>query len=181
MHSAVLPAHSASGNHHVPNVVAISVKLSERKYLIDFLQSFLLYLLIYFIFDSLIVFKFNAFKPPSVVEWHGHLFFPKRCSVVVDLLFIVAPIVGVCNCNVFCCALLYVHSCSVIILMGKRNLIALLSLSSWCLVIVVVFLALSWVCPQFVIVVFPDYTHLLFYGGFVLGLSVEWVFVSSLV
>ena len=50
-----------------------------------------------------------------------------------------------------------------IILMGKRELVALLSLSSWCLVIVVwLFLAVPWVCLQFVIVVFPDHTHLLF-------------------
>ena len=49
-----------------------------------------------------------------------------------------------------------------IILMGKRELVALLSLSSWCLVIVVwLFLAVSWVCLRFVIVVFPDHTHLL--------------------
>ena len=40
---------------------------------------------------------------------------------------------------------------------------ALLSLSSWCLVIIVwLFLALQWVGLQFVIVVFPDHTHLLF-------------------
>ena len=46
------------------------------------------------------------------------------------------------------------------ILMGKRKLVALLSLSSWCLVIVVwLFLAVPWVCLQFVIVVFPDHTH----------------------
>ena len=50
-----------------------------------------------------------------------------------------------------------------IILMGKRQLVALLSLSSWCLVFVVWFLlAVPWVCLQFVIVVFPDHTHLLF-------------------
>ena len=50
-----------------------------------------------------------------------------------------------------------------IILMGKRELIALLSLSSWCLMIVVwLFLAVPWVCPRFVIVVLPDHTHLLF-------------------
>ena len=49
------------------------------------------------------------------------------------------------------------------ILMGKRELVALLGLSCWCLVIVVwFFLAVSWVCLQFVIVVFPDHTHLLF-------------------
>ena len=47
-------------------------------------------------------------------------------------------------------------------MMGKRELVALLALSSWCLVIVVwLFLAVSWVCLQFMIVVFPDHTHLL--------------------
>ena len=40
--------------------------------------------------------------------------------------------------------------------MGKRELVALLSLSSWCLVIVVwLFLAVPWVCFRFVIVVYP--------------------------
>ena len=37
----------------------------------------------------------------------------------------------------FCCMLLCVHSSFAIILMGKRELDALLSLSSWCLVTVV--------------------------------------------
>ena len=47
--------------------------------------------------------------------------------------------------------------------MGKRELVALLSLSSWCRVIVVqLFLAVPWVCLQFVILVFPDHTSLLF-------------------
>ena len=55
---------------------------------------------------------------------------------VVDSLFIVTPIVGVCNCSMFCCTLLYVPSSFAIILMGKRELVDLLSLSSWCLVIV---------------------------------------------
>ena len=36
----------------------------------------------------------------------------------------------------FCCTLLYVPSSFAIILMGKRELVALLSLSIWCLVIV---------------------------------------------
>ena len=36
---------------------------------------------------------------------------------------------GVCNCSMFCCTLLYVHSSFAIILMGKRKLVALLSLS----------------------------------------------------
>ena len=70
---------------------------------------------------------------------------------------------GVCNCSMFCCALLYVHFSIAIILMGKRKLIALLNLSSWCLVMVErPFLAEPWGCLQFVIVVFPDHTHLLF-------------------
>ena len=51
--------------------------------------------------------------------------------------------------------MLYVHSSFAIILMGKRELIALLSLSSWCLVMVVwLFLAVPWACLRFVIVVF---------------------------
>ena len=50
-----------------------------------------------------------------------------------------------------------------IISMGKRELVTLLCLSSWCLVIVVwLFLAIPRACLQFVIVVFPDHTHLLF-------------------
>ena len=36
----------------------------------------------------------------------------------------------------FCCTLLYVHSSIAIILMVKRELVALLNLSSWCLVMV---------------------------------------------
>ena len=69
----------------------------------------------------------------------------------------------VCNCSVFCCTLLYVHSGFAIILMVKRERVALLNLSSWCLVIDVwLFLAVPWVCLQFVIVVFHDYTHLQF-------------------
>ena len=70
---------------------------------------------------------------------------------------------GVCNCSMFCCTLLYIHSSIAIILMGKRELIALLDLSSWCLVMVErLFLAMPRGCLQFVIVVFPDHTHLLF-------------------
>ena len=64
----------------------------------------------------------------------------------------------------FCCTLLYVHSSIAIILMGKRELIALLNLSSWCLVVVErLFLAVPWGCLRFVIVVFSDHTHLLFF------------------
>ena len=42
------------------------------------------------------------------------------CSVVVEFLFNVTPIVGVCNCSMFCCALIYVHFSISFILMGKR-------------------------------------------------------------
>ena len=46
--------------------------------------------------------------------------------------------------------------------MGKRELVALFSVSSWCLVIAVwLFLEVPRVCLQFVIVVFPDHTQLL--------------------
>ena len=71
---------------------------------------------------------------------------------------------GVCNCSMFCCTSLYVHSSITIILMVKRELVALLKLSSWCLVMVErLFLAVPRGCLQFVIVVFPDHTHLLFF------------------
>ena len=59
--------------------------------------------------------------------------------------------------------LLYVHSSIAIILMGKRELVALLNLSSWRLVMAErLFLKMPRGCLRFVIVVFPDHTHLLF-------------------
>ena len=62
----------------------------------------------------------------------------------------------------FCCALLCVHSSFAIILIGKRKLVALFCLSSWCLVIVVLlFLRVPRVFLQFVVVVFPDRIHFL--------------------
>ena len=74
------------------------------------------------------------------------------------------PIVGVCICSMFCCTLLYVYSSIEIILMGKRELVALLNLSSWCLVVIEwLFLAVPWGCLRFVIVVFPDHNYLLFF------------------
>ena len=61
----------------------------------------------------------------------------------------------------FC--VLCVRSSIEIILMGKRELVVLLNLSSWCLVMVErLFLAVPQSCLRFVIVVFPDHTHLLF-------------------
>ena len=55
----------------------------------------------------------------------------------------------------------YVHSCFAIILMGReRELVALLSLFSWCLVIVVwLFISVPWFSLQFVTVISPDHTH----------------------
>ena len=67
----------------------------------------------------------------------------------------------------------YVNSCIVIILMGKSELAALLNLSPWCLVMVEwLFLAVPWGYLQCVIVVFPDYTHLLFLPT-VIGLTIS--------
>ena len=64
----------------------------------------------------------------------------------------------------FCCTLHYVHSIIAIMLMGKRELVALLNLSSWSLVMVEwLFLAVPWVCLRLFIVVLPDHTHLLFF------------------
>ena len=82
----------------------------------------------------------------------------------------------VCNCSMFCCTLLYVHSSIAIILMGKRELIALLNLSSCCLVMVKrLFLAVPRGCLQFVIVVFPDHTHYTILGAKTLGI----IFISD--
>ena len=83
-----------------------------------------------------------------------------RSKAVVLLLLIVTPIVGFCNCSMFCCALLCLHSSFAIISRGKRDLVALLCLSSWCLVVIVwLFLMMTLVCLQFVIVTFPGHTH----------------------
>ena len=81
---------------------------------------------------------------------------------------------GVCNCSMFCCMLLYVHSSIAIILMGKGELVALLNLSSWCLVMVErLFLAVPWGCLRFLIVVFPDHTYLLFWNEQILAINVS--------
>ena len=63
--------------------------------------------------------------------------------------------------SLFCYALLCVHSSFAIILNRKRKLVALLllcivTLNDW------LFLTLPWAGQQFVVVVFPDHTHLLF-------------------
>ena len=82
----------------------------------------------------------------------------------------------VCNCSMFCCTLLYVHSSIAIILMGKRELIALLNLSSWCLVMVErLFLAVPRGCLRFMIVVFPDHTLLLCLIGWLVPEACPWL------
>ena len=94
--------------------------------------------------------------------YHFRVYVCQSVGLCFDFLFIVSPIVGVCNCSMFCCRLLYIHSSIAIISMGKRGLVALLSLSSWCLVMVEqLFLTVPWGCLRFVNVVFPDHTHLL--------------------
>ena len=68
----------------------------------------------------------------------------------------------------------YVHSSIAIILMGKREPVALLNLSSWCLVMVErLFLAVPPGFLRFVTVVFPDHTHILFSKDDTLGEGVE--------
>ena len=81
---------------------------------------------------------------------------------------------GVCNRSMFCCTLLCVRSSIAIILIGKRELVALLNLSSWCLMMVErLFLAVPQGCLRFVIVVFPDHTHLLFLKGLRICLNIS--------
>ena len=92
------------------------------------------------------------------------MFILLKCKKKHDLFGEKRLLSTVCGCSMFCCTLLYVHSSIAFILMGKRELIALLNLSSWCLMMVErLFLAVPQGCLQFVIVVFPDHTHLLFY------------------
>ena len=69
---------------------------------------------------------------------------------------------GCCNCSMFCSVLLfYVHSSFFNYLDGEERAGcgALLFLSS---IVVWLFLTVPRVCLQFVIVVFPDHTRLLF-------------------
>ena len=93
-------------------------------------------------------------------RWFGCCPFKGGDSVVFDSMLNVTPIVGFCNCSIYCCALLYFQSSFSIILMGKREPVALLCLFSWCLVIAVwLFLMMRRDRLQFVIGVFPEHTH----------------------
>ena len=71
-----------------------------------------------------------------------------------DSLLIVTPIVGFCNCSMFCCALLYV-------LLDGEEKAGCFALFVFLMIVVWLFLVMPKVCLQFVIVVFPDHTHLL--------------------
>ena len=75
-------------------------------------------------------------------------------------MLIVTLIVGVSNCSVFCCALLYFHHNFAIILMGQRVgcfafIFAFLVPCDCCVALPYGATCLSTV----VIVVFPDHTH----------------------
>ena len=73
--------------------------------------------------------------------------------------------VGVLCLSLFWYALLCVLSSFAVILKRKRKLVALLLLSYRCIVTINtmwLFLTAPWVGLQYVIVVFPDHTHLLF-------------------
>ena len=104
--------------------------------------------------------RFGTSKMHLCPQWLRLVSVLKRWFCCFDFLFIVTPIVGACNCSMFCFTLLYVHCSIAIIFIGIRELVALINLSSWCLVIVDwLFIAVPWGCLQFVIVVFPDHTH----------------------
>ena len=53
---------------------------------------------------------------------------------LIDSMLTVTPIVGFSNCSMYCCALFFFNFSFAIISMGKRELVALLCLSSWTLV-----------------------------------------------
>ena len=73
--------------------------------------------------------------------------------------------VGVLCLSLFCYALLCVHSSFAIILKRKRKLVAFVVFSYRRIVtmnVLWLFLSVPWVDLQYVFVVFPDHTHLLF-------------------
>ena len=82
--------------------------------------------------------------------------------------------VGVLCLSLFWYTLLCVHSSFAIILKWKRKLVALLLLSYRCIVtinVLCLFLTVPWVDLKYVIVVFPDHTHLLFVHAMPIDLS----------
>ena len=63
---------------------------------------------------------------------------------------------GFCNCFMFCCALLCCNY-----RYGEEGA-GCFALFVFLMIVVWLFLAVTWVCLQFVILVFPDHTYLLF-------------------
>ena len=103
-----------------------------------------------------------------------------RSKTVVLLLFAAAPSVSVCCVwSLFCYAVLCVLSCFAIIPLRKRELVALLLLSSDCHVAVSVLclcLMVPWIGLQCVIVVVPGHTRLLFNNKWQMLLVVEMLY-----
>ena len=86
-------------------------------------------------------------SPPPLRGGLGCCPFLGGGSVVVDMFLLLLQL---WESVMFCCTLLYVHSSFAIILMGKRELVVLLSLSCGCIVIFVwLFLAVPWDCLHF--------------------------------
>ena len=81
--------------------------------------------------------------------------------------------VGVLSLSLSCFALLCVHSSFAIILKRKRKLVTLLLFLIDVLIVTLNvlwhFLTVPWVGLQFVIVVYTDHTHLLFYGHWLMS------------
>ena len=96
---------------------------------------------------------------------------------MMQLIFFHNSTVVVLCLSLFCYALLCVHSSFAIILKRKRKLVALLLLSYSCIVTINVlwlFLTVPWVGLQYVIMVFPDLTHLLFGVSTYNSVSKQW-------
>ena len=75
-----------------------------------------------------------------------------------------------------CCALLCVLSSFAIILIGERELVAVLCLSSWCFVVCIVLWLITtvpWVDLQCVTVVFPNHTTCSFCFHMLKSLTLE--------
>ena len=104
-----------------------------------------------FYFD--LVYKLNLRKLLALINF--------QCSLLKKLLILRRLVIALTNCNdAWWSSESRLATSIAIILMGKRELVALLNLSSWCLVMVErLFLAVSRGCLQFVIVVVPDHTH----------------------
>ena len=122
---------------------------------------------------------FHVVQKWKILSWSKNSLWSKGLRQVVLRLFILKRwfcccwFIFYCCSHCVCCFFFVLDPCfvrqyfvSFLVLQSSlwgRELVTLLSLSSWFLVIDVwLFLAVPWVCLQFVIVVFPDHTHSLF-------------------